>query len=238
MSKIKYIGIGSGVLGLFLLIGWGLWSWSGHSQPKRKISVAVADTSSSSTGQTLGDSYDRNSIPLNQVQPKSNTASGGLSVAQNSSADNLGQINPTSDGSSQNSQSAKKSQPSPIDPTTFGQYDKYKDSAGALFGEIQVGTGAELGENMKAAVYYKGWLTNGQVFDMSRPNDKGELQPFVFTMGAHQVIPGWEQALAGMKVGGTRLVIVPPAVGYGASGQGPIPGNAVLVFQVQLAAVQ
>lgn len=236
MSKIKYIGAIGGVLGFVFVVGLGLWVWSGHNQPKRQVSV-VDETAPSSNGQTLNDSYDPNSIPLNQVQPKT-SSSGGLSVVPSSPADNMGQINPTADTSTPSSQSAKKSQPSPIDPTTFSQYDKYKEGSGALFGEIQAGNGAELGANMKAAVFYKGWLTNGQLFDQSRPNDKGEMQPFVFTLGAHQVIPGWEQALAGMKVGGTRLVIVPPAVGYGAAGQGPIPGNAVLVFQVQLAAVQ
>ncbi|MES2971084.1 MAG: FKBP-type peptidyl-prolyl cis-trans isomerase [Patescibacteria group bacterium] len=107
-----------------------------------------------------------------------------------------------------------------------------------MFGEVQVGTGDELTAGKKAAVYYKGWLTDGQLFDTTRPDKDGKLQPFVFEMGANQVIPGWEQGLAGMKVGGTRLVIVPPAVGYGPSGQGPIPGNAVLIFQVQLAAVE
>ncbi len=103
---------------------------------------------------------------------------------------------------------------------------------------MQVGTGTEFGTNMKGAVLYKGWLTNGQMFDMSRTDDKGQLQPFIFTMGENTVIPGWEQGLAGMKVGGTRLLIVPPAAGYGPSGKDPIPGNSVLVFVVQLLEVR
>lgn len=233
MTKIKYVGIGVGVI-VLLGAGIGFWVWHGHNQQPRRVSVASGQSSDS--GQTLGESSDPNSIPLTQVQPKPNS-SGGLSVAPSSPADNLGQFNSTADGSSSGS-GAKKSTPSPFDPSTFGQYEKYKDGTGALFGDVQAGNGAELGANMKAAVYYKGWLTDGRLFDQSRTDDKGQIQPFVFTLGAHEVIPGWEQALAGMKVGGTRLVIVPPAVGYGAAGHDPIPGNAVLVFQVQLAAVQ
>ena len=164
------------------------------------------------------------------------SAAGGLSVASPSQSDNLGQMLPAGDNPA--GTSASKAPPSPFDPTTYSEYEKYKDGTGALFADVVVGEGAELGADMKAAVFYKGWLTNGQLFDASKPDDKGELQPFVFTLGARQVIPGWEQALAGMKVGGVRLVIVPPAVGYGATGQGPVPANAVLIFQVQLAAAQ
>jgi FKBP-type peptidyl-prolyl cis-trans isomerase FkpA len=125
-----------------------------------------------------------------------------------------------------------------IDPSTFSKYDQYKSNTAALFADIQKGTGDELTINKKAAVVYKGWLTNGQLFDQSRADSNGQLQPFGFTLGAHQVITGWEQGMAGMKVGGTRLLIIPPSVGYGAAGQGSIPPNSVLVFQVQLLAVQ
>ena len=104
--------------------------------------------------------------------------------------------------------------------------------------DLQTGDGAALSNGQKAAVYYKGWLTNGQLFDQSQKGSDGNLQPFVFTLGQHQVIAGWEDALEGMKVGGVRLLIIPPSVGYGATGQGSIPPNAVLIFQVQLGAVQ
>lgn len=236
MTKIKYLLIVLGVVGLFGLMGFGFWMLAGRSQPKTRVSVEQPISEGGS--QTLGDSTDPSSIPLTPVKPRPASSASGLSVAQSSKADDLGQINPNSDSSSSKPAGTKASSPQQIDPSTFGQYEKYKEEKNALFGDIQVGTGAELGANMKAAVYYKGWLTNGQLFDASRPDDKGALQPFIFTMGAHQVIPGWEQALAGMKVGGTRLLIVPPAVGYGAAGQGSIPGNSVLIFMVQLAEVQ
>jgi FKBP-type peptidyl-prolyl cis-trans isomerase len=118
------------------------------------------------------------------------------------------------------------------------QYEQYKDGQHALLGEILVGSGTELKSGMKAAVYYKGWLTNGTLFDQSKLDDKGQLQPFVVSIGAHQVIAGWEEGLVGMQVGGKRRLIVPPAVGYGSQGQAPIPGNAVLVFDVELLAAQ
>lgn len=177
------------------------------------------------------------------------TSAGGLSVGDSSGggAQSLGQLGGSSSTSSQgigqgnstgSSSSSSGSSSQSIDPTTFGQYDQYKDKTEALFGDLLVGDGKTVGQTSKVAVYYKGWLTNGTLFDQSRPGSDGKLQPFVFTMGAHSVIPGWEQAIYGMKVGGVRLIVVPPSVGYGATGQGSIPGNAVLVFQVQLLDLQ
>lgn len=125
-----------------------------------------------------------------------------------------------------------------IDPTTFAQYDKYKDAQSASYIDLQKGTGDTVSEGKTAVVVYRGWLTNGTLFDESKTGSDGKLQAFSFVLGQHQVITGWEQAVNGMKVGGVRLLIVPPAAGYGATGQGPIPGNSVLVFQVQLVQVQ
>lgn len=231
MSKNKYL-IAGGIVSL-LLVAVGSWVMvPKHDDQLNRNSTNVQGTSS---GELLPTS-DPNSISLNQ--PRSNTStSGGLSVTNGSSANNLGQLTPDSNSHTSTSASSKP-QSNPFDPSTFAQYDKYVNDQSALFGEVQAGTGAELTAGKKAAVYFKGWLTNGQLFDASRTGQDGQLEPFVFEMGAHGVIPGWEQALYGMKVGGVRLVIVPPAAGYGASGQGPIPGNAVLIFQVQLAAVQ
>ena len=203
-----------------LLMGGGFWWWQGHhGKPVKKLSVA----------QTVGDHV----IPLNQTPPAS--SNNGLSVT--SGATSLGQLDAKQQGSGGGDSSSSGSGGG-IDPTKFGEYDKYKDGQNALFGEMQVGTGAELTAGKKAAVLYMGWLTNGTLFDQSPTGSDGKMQAYPFTMGAHQVIPGREQGLAGMKVGGVRLVIVPPAVGYGAQGQGPIPGNAVLVFYVRLVAVQ
>jgi FKBP-type peptidyl-prolyl cis-trans isomerase len=83
-------------------------------------------------------------------------------------------------------------------------------------------------------VHYTGWLTNGQKFDSSR--DRG--QPFAFPLGGGRVIQGWDQGVVGMRVGGQRRLIIPPNMGYGASGAGGvIPPNAMLIFDVELLGV-
>jgi FKBP-type peptidyl-prolyl cis-trans isomerase len=119
----------------------------------------------------------------------------------------------------------------------FSQYEQYKDKNEVFFGEIKAGTGAEAVKDKQLAVTYKGYLTNGQVFDQSRVNN-GQLQPLLFTLGAGQLIPGFEQGVAGMKVGGTRRVIIPPSLGYGDKSQGGIPANSVLVFDITLVTAQ
>jgi FKBP-type peptidyl-prolyl cis-trans isomerase len=119
----------------------------------------------------------------------------------------------------------------------FSQFEQYKDKNEVYFGEIVTGTGAEAVKDKQLAVTYKGYLTNGQVFDQSRVNN-GQLQPLLFTLGAGQLIPGFEQGVAGMKVGGTRRVIIPPSLGYGDKSQGGIPANSVLVFDITLVTAQ
>ncbi len=100
--------------------------------------------------------------------------------------------------------------------------------------ELKVGTGAEATANKKITVHYTGWLTDGKKFDSSV--DRG--QPFSFTLGAGQVIAGWDQGFAGMKVGGKRKLTIPSHMGYGAHGAGGvIPPNATLVFEVELLSV-
>ncbi len=98
--------------------------------------------------------------------------------------------------------------------------------------DIKVGTGAEAVSGKTVSVHYTGWLTNGTKFDSSV--DRG--QPFSFSLGAGQVIKGWDQGVAGMKVGGKRKLTIPPQMGYGERGTpgGPIPPNATLVFDVEL----
>lgn len=118
-------------------------------------------------------------------------------------------------------------------PADFKQYDQYKTNESALYGDLVVGQGAAVAAGSVVTVSYKGWLTSGALFDESAPN-----KPFTFTEGEHRVIAGWEQALFGMKAGGKRRLIVPPAVGYGAEAHGPIPGGSVLVFDVELLSVK
>lgn len=96
--------------------------------------------------------------------------------------------------------------------------------------DLVVGKGAASKSGDRVTVHYTGWLTDGTKFDSSK--DRG--QPFPFTLGAGEVIPGWDQGVAGMKVGGKRKLTIPPDLGYGASGTGPIPPNATLIFEVEL----
>lgn len=243
MVKQKKYGIIGGVLALAVIAGAaGTFAFTQRKHVDPQLSVLSDDGANSSSTPISNSGGSSQSVPLNQARKSTGTANtNNLNVSTDTAASRLGQITPTQPGETNRNSSgpaASNNTSSAFDPATFKDYEKYKDGTGALFGDAQKGDGAELTDGKKAAVYYKGWLTNGTLFDQSRAGSDGKLQPFVFTMGAHQVIPGWEQALAGMKVGGVRLVIVPPSVGYGASGQGSIPPNAVLVFQVQLAAVQ
>jgi len=98
-----------------------------------------------------------------------------------------------------------------------------------------VGTGAEAISGKTVSVHYTGKLTNGSKFDSS--HDRSE--PFSFKLGAGQVIKGWDQGVAGMKVGGKRKLTIPAELGYGARGFPPvIPANATLVFDVELLSVR
>jgi peptidylprolyl isomerase len=100
--------------------------------------------------------------------------------------------------------------------------------------DLKVGTGAEAVAGKSVTVHYVGTLTNGSKFDSSR--DRG--QGFTFGLGAGQVIKGWDQGVAGMKVGGLRKLTIPPELGYGARGFPPvIPANSTLIFEVELLSV-
>jgi len=104
--------------------------------------------------------------------------------------------------------------------------------------DVKPGTGAEARKGMTVRVHYTGWL-----FDPGKPDKKGNKfdsskdsgSPFDFRLGAGEVITGWDEGVAGMKVGGSRILTIPPAMGYGARGAGGvIPPNATLLFEVEL----
>jgi FKBP-type peptidyl-prolyl cis-trans isomerase FkpA len=106
---------------------------------------------------------------------------------------------------------------------------------GLKYTDDQVGTGAEAQAGKTVSVHYTGWLTDGTKFDSSK--DRG--QPFSFPLGAGRVIKGWDEGVAGMKVGGKRTLMIPPDLGYGARGApGAIPPNATLKFEVELLEVK
>src|SRR5258706_14782057 len=103
-------------------------------------------------------------------------------------------------------------------------------ASGLVFEELVVGTGNAAASGQKVSVHYTGWLTDGKKFDSSK--DRGE--PFVFPLGKGHVIKGWDEGVAGMKVGGKRKLTIPPALGYGARcAGGVIPADAALIFQAE-----
>ncbi|MEN0061195.1 MAG: FKBP-type peptidyl-prolyl cis-trans isomerase [Myxococcota bacterium] len=103
-------------------------------------------------------------------------------------------------------------------------------SLGVEMQDLAVGTGDEVVEGARVYVHYVGMLNDGTVFDESRPRGK-ELD---FLVGSGQVIKGWEDGLLGMRVGGTRRLVIPASLGYGSQGAGRIPGGATLYFEVEL----
>ncbi len=107
--------------------------------------------------------------------------------------------------------------------------------SGLIYEDITKGTGATAQAGQMVSVHYTGWLTNGTKFDSSKDRN----QAFNFSLGAGQVIRGWDEGVAGMQVGGVRKLTIPPQLGYGARGAGGvIPPNATLVFEVELLGVK
>lgn len=109
-----------------------------------------------------------------------------------------------------------------------------KTSSGLYWKDLVVGSGAGATVGKKVAIHYVGSLTNGTQFDANGPTDT----PFAFTIGTGQVIPGFDEGVRGMAVGGKRQLIIPPALAYGNRAVGPIPANSILVFTIDLVSIQ
>jgi peptidylprolyl isomerase len=124
--------------------------------------------------------------------------------------------------------------PLPIEETTFAPDlgidlgASTKSATGLYTRDLVVGDGAIITAGTEVDVYYDGRLANGSRFDATVPGN-----PFTFRIGGN-VIAGWNEGVAGMRVGGKRQLVIPPSLGYGAAGIGPIPPNAVLVFTVEV----
>jgi FKBP-type peptidyl-prolyl cis-trans isomerase FkpA len=108
-----------------------------------------------------------------------------------------------------------------------------KSDSGLYYRDIEPGSGPAIAPGQQVSVFYTGWLANGRQFDSNAGGS-----PFSFRLGAQEVIEGWDQGVAGMRVGGKRQLIIPPALGYGPAGSGPIPPNAILVFNVEVISAQ
>ncbi len=110
-----------------------------------------------------------------------------------------------------------------------------KTPSGLRYQDLNEGDGAQATVDQTVVVHYTGWLPNGEKFDSSRDRN----QPFSFTLGAGQVIAGWDEGVAGMKIGGRRKLVIPADLGYGTAGAPPaIPPGATLVFDVELLEVR
>ena len=110
-----------------------------------------------------------------------------------------------------------------------------KAASGLWYTDVAMGQGDSAVEGRTVTVHYTGWLPDGTKFDSSR--DRGE--PFAFTLGAGQVISGWDEGVKGMKVGGRRKLVLPPQLAYGENGAPPaIPPGATLVFDVEVLKVE
>ena len=100
--------------------------------------------------------------------------------------------------------------------------------------DATLGQGEEAQSGDRIIVHYVGRFVDGKIFDSSL----SRKEPFQFVLGLGQVIPGWEQGIVGMKVGGVRILTIPPELAYGENGYGPIPPNSTLIFEVQLLKVE
>lgn len=198
-------------------------------------SVAINDSTGAPDGTT-------NTVPLSLTGPAGTTNAGTSDNMSTNSKNNTGNSYNMSNNSQNINNNSSVANSSYVVPTQteLTQYDAdYKSKDAAMFGDIKVGDGAVATSGKSVVVNYIGWLTNGQIFDQSYTTATRKGQPFTFLLGKQQVITGWDNGIAGMKVGGRRRLIVPPAVGYGAKGYPPIiPGDSLLVFDVELLAVQ
>lgn len=102
--------------------------------------------------------------------------------------------------------------------------------------DLVVGTGPVITTGMQVSVNYILKLADGTLIQDSKQVSGG--QPFTFVTGSGQLIQGWEQGILGMRVGGTRIITIPPELGYGSQAQGPIPANSTLVFQIEVVSAQ
>ena len=114
-----------------------------------------------------------------------------------------------------------------------------KTASGLLIEDLVVGNGATAAAGQRVSVHYTGWLDSGGKPGAKFDSSKDRGQPFMFSLGKGEVIRGWDEGVAGMKIGGKRKLTIPPGLGYGARGAGgAVPPNATLLFEVELLAVR
>jgi len=120
-------------------------------------------------------------------------------------------------------------------PFTRQESAMHTTSSGLQYEDTVTGSGAQAAAGQQVSVHYTGWLYNNGVKGTKFDSSKDRNDPFEFDLGAGMVIKGWDEGVQGMKVGGTRVLVIPPQLGYGARGAGGvIPPNATLMFEVEL----
>jgi FKBP-type peptidyl-prolyl cis-trans isomerase len=224
-SLVVLAGVGAGLGGV-----WYLKAQTAEASP------VATNSSGGSIALNQGDS-NAASTPIDTTPSTEGQSSNSANNPQSSTNNSL-KVSQDNQKTSNNSNGSSNVTSDPSLAELAGYETNYKSKDSAFFGDLRAGTGlvAEVGKTL--VVNYRGWLTNGQVFDQSYSTSTKQGQPFSFILGKHQVILGWEEGFVGMKVGGKRRIIVPPAVGYGSKEVGGIPANSLLVFDVELLAVQ
>jgi FKBP-type peptidyl-prolyl cis-trans isomerase len=104
-----------------------------------------------------------------------------------------------------------------------------RTASGLYYEDIEVGTGEPAAAGQNVSVAYTGWLRNGSQFDSG--------DDFRFLLGVGDVVPGFDEGVTGMRVGGIRRIIIPPELGYGSQGRGPVPPNAIMIFRIELKSI-
>lgn len=183
--------------------------------------LSVPDDSSPGNGENQSSVTANDTDIASAANLDTNTDSSGLSVQGASDTVPLTSTKPTL--------------PAPAD---FGQYEKYHNAENTLYVDEVVGRGQEASLGDSVAMKYTGWLTTGEMFDQTRNDENGKLLPFIFKLGEGRVIQGWEQGVAGMRVGGKRRLVIPAALAYGPTPRDTIPANSMLIFDLELLAIQ
>lgn len=227
MRRVVVITIAS-LTAVFILSSsaLGVKVWYERAQMPQKSKAALTEEREKSDGVMFNDAEPT----LKARSTETEQAIGGSASASNPQSG--GSLVPQGNSTGQGQTGG--SSPKVLTPDQFVAYEQYKKNEAALYQDLRVGEGAEAGMNSKITVNYRGWLTDGRKFDDSYLKGRA----FTFVIGGRQVIPGWEQGTFGMKEGGKRRLIVPPAVGYGSEGKDPIPPNSVLVFDIELLKVE
>lgn len=127
-----------------------------------------------------------------------------------------------------------------VEETTFASSlgvdipNSIRTENGAYYRDMVIGTGASVSAGQLLNIKYSAWLSDGTPL----AGNAGTNTTLPFHLGIHEVISGWDEGIPGMRVGGKRQIIVPPALAYGGGGSGPIPGNAVLVYVIEIVSAQ